>query len=261
MTERTGEPPPAERSAHDERPSRQAASGQGGDGEATVADLGEVMGEIARTIQQEHGDVEKTLQAITAAARQAIPCADAVSVSLVQGRRVEPRAATDDLPREIDDLQSRVGEGPCLDALREDKTVRVEDYTSEDRWPRFAAEAARQGVGSSISFQLFVDRDSLGALNVYSRRPGAFGEDAETIGLVFASHASIALSAAQSEENLHRAIDKRELIGQAKGILMERHRLTADQAFQVLVRASSHTNRKLFDIADELTTTGALPGG
>jgi GAF domain-containing protein len=224
------------------------------------ADLGEVMGRIARSIQQEHGDVEKTLQAITVSALHAIPGADAVSVSLVRGGRVEPRAATGDLPREIDDLQSRLDEGPCLDALRNERTVRIEDTSTEDRWPRFAAEAAAQGVGSSISFQLFVDGDTLGALNVYSRRRRAFDEDAETIGLVFASHASIALSAAQHEENLHRAIDKRELIGQATGILMERHRLTAPQAFQVLVRASSHTNRKLFDLADELTTTGTMPG-
>jgi GAF domain-containing protein len=224
------------------------------------ADLGEVMGRIARSIQQEHGDVEKTLQAITFSALHAIPGADAVSVSLVRGGRVEPRAATGDLPREIDDLQSRLDEGPCLDALRNERTVRIEDTSTEDRWPRFAAEAAAHGVGSSISFQLFVEGDTLGALNVYSRRPHAFDEDAETIGLVFASHASIALSAAKNEENLHRAIDKRELIGQATGILMERHRLTAPQAFQVLVQASSHTNRKLFDLADELATTGTMPG-
>ena len=70
---------------------------------------------------------------------------------------------------------------------------------------------------------------------------------------------SIALASAREEEHLRRAIDQRDLIGQAKGILMERHRLTAAQAFQVLVRASSHTNRKLFDIAEELTSTGSLP--
>ena len=230
------------------------------DGAAAEQDLGEVMGQIARSIQQEHGDVEKTLQAITDSALEAVPGASAVSVSLVRGRRVEPRAATDDLPREIDDLQSRLDEGPCLDALRQERTVRVEDMSSEDRWPRFAAEAVQQGVGSSISFQLFVQGDTLGALNVYARRPHAFDADAETIGLVFASHASIALSAAQNEQNLHQGMDKRDLIGQAKGILMERHRLTADQSFQVLVRASSHTNRKLFDLADELTRTGTMPG-
>jgi len=230
-----------------------------GDGAAAEQDLGEVMGHIARLIQQEHGDVEKTLQAITKAAVDAVPGAEAVSISLVRGKTVQPRAATDDLPKEIDDLQSRLEEGPCLSALREDMTVRVDDYDHEDRWPRFVAEARKQGVGSSLSFQLFVEADSLGALNLYSRAAHAFDDDSESIGLVFASHASIALSAAQQEQNLRRAIDKRDLIGQAKGILMERYKLTAEQAFQLLARTSSHTNRKLFDVADELTSTGAMP--
>jgi GAF domain-containing protein len=217
------------------------------------------MGQIARTIQQEHGDVDKTLYAITSAARDAIPGADAVSVSFVTGRRARSRAATDDLPQTIDQLQSRLDEGPCLDALRSETTVRVDDYTDDDRWPEFTAAAARAGAGSSLSFQLFVKGDNLGALNVYSHQPHAFEEDSETIGLVFASHASIALSAARQEEHLRRAVDSRDLIGQAKGILMERHRLTAAQAFPVLARTSSHTNRKLFDLAEELTTTGVLP--
>jgi len=233
--------------------------GTAGTTTATTDELGEVMGRIARTIQQEHGDVEGTLQAITNAARDAVPGADSVSISLAVGRRVEARAATDELPREIDDLQTRMGEGPCLDALRDHTTVRVEDFAHELRWPRFAAAAREHGVGSSISFQLFVDRDDLGALNVYSRQPHAFGAEAEVVGTILASHASIALSAAQQERNLRLAVDARDLIGQAKGILMERHRLTAAQAFQVLVRTSSLTNRKLVALAAELTETGSLP--
>jgi GAF domain-containing protein len=228
-------------------------------GEPGRTELGEVMGDIARTIQQEHGDVEKTLHAITGAACGAIPGADAVSVSFVTGRQAHSRAATNDLPQRIDELQSRLDEGPCLDALREQTTVLVDDYSTDERWPRFTKEAARAGAGSSLSFQLFVEGDNLGALNVYSNRAHAFDANSETIGLVFASHASIALSSARQEENLRRAVDHRDLIGQAKGILMERHRLTAEQAFQLLARTSSHTNRRLFDLADELTTTGALP--
>jgi GAF domain-containing protein len=217
------------------------------------------MGQLARAIQQEHGDVEKTLRAITSGARDSVPGADSVSVSFVTGREARSRAATDDLPLRVDELQSRLDEGPCLDALREQTTVRVDDVALETRWPGFAAEAAKVGMGSSLSFQLFVEGDTLGALNIYARSPHAFDQDSETIGFVFASHASIALAAARQEEHLRRAVDTRDLIGQAKGILMERHLLTAPQAFQVLVRASSHTNRKLFDLAEELTTTGVLP--
>jgi GAF domain-containing protein len=221
--------------------------------------LGSVMGRIARTLQEEHGDVDRTLASITSAAVDAVPGAESAGVSLVTGRRVASRGATTELARELDELQTDVDEGPCLDALRNQETVLVEDFASDERWPRFAAEASRRGAGSLLSSQLFTESTNLGALNLYAGRPHSFQPGDETVGQVFAAHAAIALSAARQEENLRRAIDKRDLIGQAKGILMERYRLTAPQAFELLVCASSHTNRKLFDIADELTSTGAMP--
>jgi AmiR/NasT family two-component response regulator len=96
-------------------------------------------------------------------------------------------------------------------------------------------------------------------MNVYARRPGAFDDESAEIGLMLASHAAIALSGAEHEETLRAGMTNRDVIGQAKGILMERYKLTADTAFGVLVRTSSLTNRKLRDIADELTATGQLP--
>jgi GAF domain-containing protein len=217
------------------------------------------MGRIARTLQEEHGDVEATLHSISSAAVSAVNGAEYASISLASGRRVESRGATDEVVAEVDQLQGELGEGPCLDALRRQQTVAVEDFGTEDRWPRFARAAAERGMGSLLSFQLFTDGDNLGALNLYAGQPHSFDAEDEVVGLIFASHAAIALSAARQEENLRRAIDKRDMIGQAKGILMERYRLTAPRAFDLLVRASSHTNRKLFDIADELTSTGSMP--
>ena len=126
-------------------------------------------------------------------------------------------------------------------------------------WQDKGKGAADKGVGSLLSFQLFVTGDNLGALNLYATQPHAFDEESESVGLVFASHASIALAGAQQEERLRTAIASRDLIGQAKGILMERFRITADQAFRVLVGASSRTNRRLADIAAELCSTGELP--
>ena len=227
----------------------------------TREELGTVMGRIARMLREEHGDVERTLHSITTAAVRTVPGAEFASVSLVTRRQVHPRGATSELAAEIDGLQTRYDEGPCLNALREHSTVRVDDFATERRWPRFAAEAHRCGAGSLLSFQLFTDGVNLGALNLYAAVPHAFDADAEAVGQTFASHAAIALSAARQEENLRLALDGRDMIGQAKGILMERYRLTAPQAFEVLVRASTHTNRKLFDIADELTSTGAMPEG
>ena len=223
-------------------------------------DLGAVMGAVARSLQERHGDVEATLQAISTAAVVNVHGAQDCDVIYVRARRhVEPRAGTSDLPRRLDTLQGSLGQGPCMDAVWVDHVVRVDDMATEPRWPRFAREASRLGVGSMLSFRLFVAGGNLGALNVYARTPGSFTDESEAVGLLFASHAAVALAGAQHEEHLRTAVDHRDVIGQAKGILMERYKLTADQSFTVLVEVSSHTNRRVLDIARELTDTGAMP--
>ena len=231
-------------------------------GSAATEALGEVMSRVARQLQEEHGDVEATLQAITAAAVRTVPNADECGISYVIGRsKIEPRASTSDLPREIDALQERIKEGPCLDAVWEHEVVRVDDVGADDRWPQFARQASELGVGSMMCFQLFVQGDQLGGMNLYARRPGAFDDECQEIGLMFAAHAAVAVAGAEHEEHLRAGMTNRDVIGQAKGILMERHKLTADQAFGVLARVSQELNRKLVDIAREVTDTGAVPRG
>jgi hypothetical protein len=112
-----------------------------------------------------------------------------------------------------------------------------------------------------LSFQLYVEGDNLGALNLYSRTPVAFDDESEHVGLLFASHAAIAYDAVRQQTGLARSVATRQLIGQAQGILMERHKITADQAFGLLVRASQHRNTKLRDVADALVHSGELPHG
>jgi GAF domain-containing protein len=220
------------------------------------------MGRVARRMQEEHGDVDATLRAVTTAAVATVPHASECSISYVTGRReVESRASTGDLSREVDALQGRLGEGPCLDAVWEEEVVRVDDVAAEQRWPRFAREAAALGAGSMMCFQLFVSGDQLGALNLYSRDPGVFDDEAQEIGMMLAAHAAVAIAGAEHEQNLRRAVDRRDLIGQAEGILMERYEITADQAFGVLARVSQQTDRRLADIARELDDTGTVPGG
>jgi GAF domain-containing protein len=225
-----------------------------------VHELSEALSRVARHLQEVHGDVDSTLASITAAAVATIPHADECGVTYVVGRRkVEPRAATSDLPRQVDALQNRVGQGPCLDAVWDEEVVRVDDLGTDDRWPDFATKAAELGVGSMICFRLFVEGDALGALNVYARQPHAFDDESLDVGHMFATHAAVALAGAEHEADLRRGMDTRDVIGQAKGILMERHKLTADQAFGVLARVSQEKNRKLVDIAREVTATGAVP--
>jgi GAF domain-containing protein len=226
----------------------------------STQDLSEAMSRLARRLQKEHGDVEGTLETIAAAAVRTVPHADECGVTYVIGRRkVEPRAGTSDLPKRVDSLQERLKQGPCIDAVWEQQIVRVDDVGADERWPEFAREAARLGVGSMLCFQLFVTGDQLGALNMYSRTRAAFDDESQDIGLLFASHAAVALAGAEHESHLRAGMSTREVIGQAKGILMERHKLTADQAFGVLARASMELNRKLIDVAREVSDTGAVP--
>src|SRR4051794_534018 len=224
--------------------------------------LGDAMSRVARQLQEDHGDVEGTLQAITAAAVRTVPHADDCGISYVIARRkIQPRAWTSDLPRRVASLQERLGQGPCMDAAWDQQIVWVDDVRADDRWPQFGTQAAELGVGSMMCFQLFITGDQLGALNMYSRTRAAFDDESEDIGLVFASHAAVALAGAEHEANLRIGMGNRDVIGQAKGILMERHRLSAQQAFGVLARISQEMNRKLVDVARELTDTGAMPEG
>jgi GAF domain-containing protein len=222
-------------------------------------ELAQRLSELARSLQAE-SDPERVLDEVVAAAVALIPGVDEGSISVVTGRRnVTSQNASGELPRRVDAVQAEVGEGPCLDAAFEQQTVRVPDMAAEERWPRFAQRAAEIGAASMLSFQLYVEGDNLGALNLYSRRPNAFDDESEHVGLLFASHAAVAFADAQKIGQLYVAVDSRDLIGQAKGILMERHKITADQAFRLLVRASQDQNRKLRDLAEELATTGTLP--
>ncbi|GHH69064.1 transcriptional regulator [Streptosporangium violaceochromogenes] len=219
-------------------------------------DLAVTLSALARTVQE--GGVRETLDAIVAAAVATVPSAHYAGLMVVRRREVDTWAASDEVVRHVDQTQYDTGQGPCLDAIHDHHTVRLADMTSERRWPKFTERVTRLGVMSMLSFQLYVQRDTLRALNLYSRTRGAFDDDSEHVGLLFASHAAVALSGAQQQEHLARAAAVRDLIGQAKGILMERHRVTADQAFALLVRASQRTNTKLADIARYLTETGEL---
>jgi transcriptional regulator with GAF, ATPase, and Fis domain len=246
-----------------------AASGHGeGRDRPASGDTGEIveqdalaiqMGELARSLQQE-ATLRDTLTGIVAAAVDSVPGAQYAGISEVRGRReIDTSVWTDQLVRATDAVQYETGQGPCLNAIRTQRTVRVPDMANEDRWPEFTTRAVQLGVGSMLSFQLYVVGDNLGALNLYNRNADAFDDESEHVGLLFASHAAVAMAGAQRNEHLTRAVETRDLIGQAKGILMERHKLTAEQAFMLLVRASQLTHTKLRDIAEQLTMVGELP--
>jgi GAF domain-containing protein len=221
-------------------------------------DLSQRLADLARDMQRQ-GDAAAVMDVIVATAVGMVPGAEEASISLVHGRRrVISAAATGDLPRRFDDLQEETGQGPCMDAMYEHETVRVDDFTSERRWPELARRIPELGVASMLCFQLFVAGDDLGALNLLGHQPGAFTDESERVGLLFASHAAVAVAQAQKLNHLGSALASRDVIGQAKGILMERYKVTAPQAFALLATASMDTNRKVHDVAELLTTTGVL---
>ncbi|WP_258062216.1 GAF and ANTAR domain-containing protein [Arthrobacter sp. B0490] len=224
-------------------------------------DLATELAEVARSLQQEP-DGDAILEGFVHAALELVPGADEGSVSVVLGRKnVGSRAPSSDLPRRIDALQMETGEGPCLEAAYEHRTIRVPDMGAEQRWPHFARRATEAGARGMLSIQLWVKGDDLGALNLYSYEADAFTDESEAVGLLVATHASVAFAEAEESRQLKEAVHSRDLIGQAKGILMERHKITGPQAFIALSLASQRTNTKLLKVADHLVRSGDLLGG
>lgn len=215
--------------------------------------LSESMSEMALLLQQQHPSVDDTLFSITSEAVRLVPGASDAGITLVTGRRkVESRAATGKLPRRIDALQERTGEGPCLDAVWKQRTVHVQDMSTEDRWPVFAPAAAGEGVDAMLAFQLYTRGDNLGALNLYASRAHGFDDASIEAGLLLATHAAIALIAAQHEEQFQSALASRDLIGQAKGMIMERYDINAIQAFNMVKQLSQDWNVSVVDLAKRI---------
>ena len=235
-------------------PSRQAT---GSAGQSADAGIARQLSELSREMQADlTGDA--LLRRIVAAAVTEVPGAQQAGITLVTGRELSSPAVSAELVAQVDRLQYEADEGPCLDAARHHETVRCDDMRAESRWPRFAARAAALGVLSMLSFQLFVEGDSFGALNFYSGDAGAFGPQSESDGMLLASHAALAMTAARTRAGLLTAMDRRDLIGQAKGILIERYKITGLEAFGLLAASSQSVNRKLRDVADHLVATGEL---
>lgn len=211
-------------------------------------ELASLLGDLAIEMQSQT-DSEATLQSIVHGAVDVVPGTRWAGVSQIEGRSVVPRVPTDPMVAELDQVQAEFNDGPCLSALREHRTVLIDDMTTEQRWPRFAEAALERGVKSLLSFQLFVRKQNLGALNLYAGEAGVFADDSIFIGELLAQHASVALVGSNAELHFDSALASRDVIGQAKGILMHRERLTGEQAFALLVKTSQNAHIKLVDIA------------
>jgi hypothetical protein len=210
-------------------------------------------------------DLEQTLAQIVASAVDTIPGVDAGSISMTEHGRIETRHPTSDLVGKIDDRQSELHEGPCITAIEdppESGTVVAQDLAGADaaRWPRYAPIVVEAGYRGLMSTQLSLEGGVRAALNLYSATPDAFDTNARTLAGLFGIQAALVLYGSQQAVHLQNAVDSRDVIGQAKGILMERFTIDAESAFQMLVKSSQQTNMKLTAVAEWLTTSrGSVP--
>jgi transcriptional regulator with GAF, ATPase, and Fis domain len=206
--------------------------------------------------------VQQALDQIVNYATDLVDGCEAAGIMVARDGQVQTLAVTDNVVRASDRLQGELREGPCFDAARQKEEVyRISDLTTrEQRWPRFAPQARELGIGSMMGFLLFTEGDhDLGALDIYSSRPGAFTERSEQVGWVLASHAAVALSGARHDAQMHEAISSRQDIGEALGILMERYKLDEQAAFDILTKISQNRNIKIRHLAHTINTTGEIP--
>ncbi len=237
----------------------------------------QALSTVSRDAAEGDASFLTALEGLARAAVAAVPSAQMASLTAVDatGHLFTP-VFTSDVARAMDRVQYQAGDGPTLTAAAAVGwgSVTVEDLREEPRWPDLAEKAHALGIRSVLSVGLSAEASldptagapSLGALNLYSGEPAAFGEQERTIALLLALYASIAVSSAaaivaarREVDHLHRAMQSRNVIGQAQGILMERDRLSAGQAFDRLRTASQHLNSKLRDIAAQVAETGAVP--
>ena len=185
---------------------------------------------------------------------------DHAGITLNDDGGLVTRVATDDVVRRANELQGELGEGPCLDVLRDQNTMVSQNLAQDRRWPRWSAHVHDElRVGSMMSLLVYTDSHSFGALSMYTQRGRSFDADDVAVGQALAGHLAVIMSAGREIDQLGLAMRNRNLIGQGQGILMERLGLNADQAFDYLRRVSSHTNRKLVQVAEEIARTGELP--
>ncbi|KUI24090.1 response regulator receiver protein [Mycobacterium sp. IS-1742] len=210
---------------------------------------------LVRDLQQSsHIDAESALRDLMKSSVTSVPGAECAGITqMLAGGAVESLAATDDAAVTLDHIQQEHREGPCLSAAWEQHTIVVDDLAADGRWPRFRDEALRRtDIRSIMSFRLFNGPRAVGALNFYTDRADVFGDEAVEVGLVFATHAAIVWDVQRRDEQFRSALASRDIIGQAKGMLMERFDINAVQAFELLKRLSQDGNTPLVDVARRL---------
>jgi GAF domain-containing protein len=204
-------------------------------------------------------DPGSALLRIAEVAMHALPRATGVGINQVHGERWESVASTSGEAHDFDRAQYAAAQGPSFDALNDQKTVEVDDLATDPRWPDLRGPVAHMGIRSILAQVLATGDGVVGTMNVYSTSPSAFDDQDRAAAVLLSTQAALLLARKDDRQKsearvaqLEDALHSRDVIGQAKGILMEREACSADEAFEMLRTASQHLNRKLREIAGEV---------
>ena len=229
----------------------------------------EASAELSKLLLEET-PLGETLLGIGNLAASVIPSCEEAGVTLETNGTVTTRVSTGRTAEEVDAYQYEIDEGPCVAAGDLREAVLIEDMANEERWPRFAPFAAAAGVKSSYSIPMILKGEVIGLLNLYSI-DNPFGPADEQIGIRFADQAAMAVQHATTFsktmdmiDHLHRALETRDVIGAAVGVMMHRDHSTMAAAFARLTKISQNENRKLRDVAGRIVEQfqdGQSPGG
>jgi transcriptional regulator with GAF, ATPase, and Fis domain len=215
------------------------------------------IAELAETLRQQQvqeTDVDAALRELTQSALKIMPGAQSAGITIAsRDGTVRTASATNPYPLLLDQIQQRHDQGPCLSAAWEQHVVRINDMTVDDRWPAYCREAVEATpIRSVISFQLFADHHSMGALSFYAEQPNVFDDEAAELGLILATHTALAWNMKRRDAQFRSALASRDIIGQAKGMIMERFKIDAVRAFELLKRLSQNSNTPLAVVARQL---------
>jgi hypothetical protein len=216
----------------------------------------EDSGDFARNVAEGEGETERLALGVALVVDLVEGCGDA-GITRVSREGAETVAASSEKARLCDQLQYDLDQGPCLDSVRSQQTVVSNDVASDPRWPLWGPAVAEQyGVGSMLSLLLYTHGESYGALNLYANGPQAYSSEDLIVAQSLAAHLAVAVAGGREMDNRTIAMVNRTVIGQAEGILMERYKITADHAFELLRDASAKTSNRVLRVAEELTRTG-----
>ncbi len=201
-------------------------------------------------------DYEDSMRRITDAAVSVIEGCEVASISLLEKSGPVTHAATGQLADDGDQIQYQEKEGPCLDAAMQERWVYTRDLKTTDRWPNSASRLVNElGVASMFSCRLALEaapNATLGGINLYATKTDAFSEQDQMLAILLSSLGAVVVDASRQQANLRAAIESRQLIGEAIGIMRSQRGMSREDAFDALSKASQRMNVKLRDLAEQI---------